>query len=205
MWETRVQDYRKYAAAKSGVDGEWTRPGFRQGEDHPVVNVSWEDAVAFCEWLTGQERSAGRISATAKYRLPTDHEWSCAVGVGAQEDAKATPNSKQIGGVFPWGSQWPPPVNAGNYGSSLRVDSYAYTSPVGSFAANGSGIHDMGGNVWEWCEDWYDESQANRVVRGGSWNRYDELGLFSSYRFIGHPSTRGDDNGFRCVLVVSGG
>ena len=207
IWETRVQDYHQYAAARSGVDGAWTRPGYPQGEDHPVVQVAWEDAVAFCEWLTGQERSAGRISATAKYRLPTDHEWSCAVGIGAREDVNATPASKddKIVGVYPWGTQWPPPMNAGNYGGSLKVDNYAYTSPVGSFAANGSGIHDMGGNVWEWCEDWYDENKANRVFRGGSWGSGGELALRSSCRYIGLPSRRYGSGGFRCVLVVSGG
>jgi formylglycine-generating enzyme required for sulfatase activity len=207
IWETRVQDYHQYAAARSGVDGAWTRPGYPQGEDHPVVKVSWEDAVAFCEWLTGQERSAGRISATAKYRLPTDHEWSCAVGIGAREDVNVTPASKddKIGGVYPWGTQWPPPMNAGNYGGSLKVDNYAYTSPVGSFAANGSGIYDLGGNVWEWCADWYDERQANRVVRGGSWYSDVELGLRSSSRPYGHPMFRDGTYGFRCVLVISGG
>ena len=207
IWETRVHDYRKFAAGKSEVDGEWTRPGFTQGEDHPVVNVSWEDAVAFCEWLTGQERSAGRISATAKYRLPTDHEWSCAVGIGAREDSVAIPASKNnIGGaIFPWGQEWPPPLNAGNYGGSLNVDSYAYTSPVGSFAANGSGIHDLGGNVWEWCEDWYDDKKTYRVVRGGSWGNFGELSLRSSFRGLGRPSSRGVNGGCRCVLVVSGG
>jgi serine/threonine protein kinase/formylglycine-generating enzyme required for sulfatase activity len=203
MWETRVQDYRQYAEAKSGVDGEWTRPGFRQGEDHPVVKVSWDDAVAFCAWLTGQERSAGRISATAKYRLPTDHEWSCAVGIGAREDANATPASKddKIGGVFPWGTQWPPPMNAGNYGEDLKVDSYAHTSPVGSFAANGYGLYDMGGNVLQWCEDSYNQGGAWHVLRGAWWGDYISWNLRTSYRHSFPPSYRGGGSSFRIVLL----
>ena len=207
MWETRVHDYRQYAEAKSGVDGEWTRPGFRQGEDHPVVKVSWEDAVAFCGWLTGQERSAGRISATAKYRLPTDHEWSCAVGIGVREDANATPKSKddKIGDIFPWGTQWPPPVNAGNYDDSLKVDSYADTSPVGIFPANSSGIHDLGGNVWEWCWDWFSERRTACAVRGGSGLISQRVYLRSAYRNFGEPRTRYDSFGFRVVLVGGGG
>jgi formylglycine-generating enzyme required for sulfatase activity/serine/threonine protein kinase len=207
IWETRVQDYRKYAAAKSDVNGEWKSPGFKQREDHPVVKVSWEDAVAFCAWLTEKDRSEGKILATAKYRLPTDHEWSCAVGIGDREDAAATLESKndKLGDVYPWSRQWPPPAQAGNYDPGLRVDSYEYTSPVGSFAAKGNGIHDLGGNVREWCEDLYSSSQTDRVLRGGSW--FDDILVVmrSAYRSDDDPRSRFNINGFRVVLVGGGG
>ena len=87
------------------------KPPFAQTMDDPVVNVSWEDAKAFCGWLSGKEGYGKR------YRLPTDHEWSCAVGIGDRENADATPKSKdnRMADVFPWGEQWPPPDDAGNY------------------------------------------------------------------------------------------
>jgi serine/threonine protein kinase len=207
IWETRVQDYRRYAAAKSEVDGEWKNPGFTQGEDHPVVNVSWEDAMAFCEWLTQAEHDSGKIPATAKYRLPTDHEWSCAVGIGEREDAAVTPESKdnKMGEVYPWGAQWPPPKNAGNYAVSLNVDDYERTSPVGRFAANANGIFDLGGNVWEWCEDLHRATSTARVVRGGSWDYDGRVDLRSAFRFNVDPRLRYVSFGFRVVLVGGGG
>jgi serine/threonine protein kinase len=207
IWETRVQDYRKYAAAKSGVDDEWKSPVFKQGEDHPVVNVNWEDAVAFCEWLTEKDRSEGKILAAAKYRLPTDHEWSCAVGIGDREDAGSTPESKddKLGDVYPWGTQWPPPAQAGNYSSSLNVDRYENTAPVGSFSANPKGIHDLGGNVWEWCEDWDSSSQSARVRRGGSWSNNERVFLRSACRNRDGPRSRVGNRGFRVVVVGGGG
>jgi formylglycine-generating enzyme required for sulfatase activity len=106
VWETRVKDYQAFCDASKRP---WKKPDFPQTDDHPAVNVSWEDATAFCEWLSQKEGK--------KYRLPSDHEWSCAVGIGGQEDGAASPKSKdgKIDNVFPWGEQWPPPNDAGNY------------------------------------------------------------------------------------------
>ena len=106
VWETRVKDYQAFCDA---TERSWKKPRFSQTGDHPAVNASWEDATAFCEWLSQREGN--------KYRLPTDHEWSCAVGIGDREDAEAAPKSKdmKIADVFPWGKQWPPPNDAGNY------------------------------------------------------------------------------------------
>ena len=203
IWETRVQDYRKYADAKNVVDWQWKAPSFARGEDHPVVNVSWENAVAFCEWLTEQEHSTGKIPATANYRLPTDHEWSCAVGIGDREDAAATPFSKDdiLVRVYPWGTQYPPPKGAGNYAARLGLDTYEYTSPVGSFPANANGLHDLGGNAWEWCEDLrYRSSDTGgpRTLRGGSW--FDGA-LGSAFRSGGNQNYGTYTYGFRVVLV----
>jgi len=79
--------------------------------------VSWEEAQQFCQWLTARERAAGQLPADWSYRLPSDHEWSCAVEIGEREDAGKLPVEKRekIDGVFPWGLQWPPPKGAGNY------------------------------------------------------------------------------------------
>ena len=208
IWETRVKDYAAYAAANAGVDGSWKDFGFgfKQEDTHPVVKVSWNDAQAFCAWLTKKELAEGKIKAGQKYRLPTDAEWSVAVGLGKEKGN--TPKEKQIGikDVYPWGKEWPPPKGAGNYGGSLNVDNYEYTSPAGSFAANKLGLHDMGGNVWEWCEDKYSPTSSYRVLRGASWTYYDPGSLLSSYRKSSTPDGRSIGIvGFRCVLVGGSG
>ena len=207
IWETRVKDYAAYAAANSGVDASWKKPfgdDFKQEDTHPVVKVNWEDANAFCEWLTKKELAERKIKAGQKYRLPTDAEWSVAVGLGKEKGNTPEEKSRGIKDVYPWG-KWPPPVGAGNY-AVLKVDKFDYTSPVGSFAANKLGLHDMGGNVYEWCEDWYDPTaQKYRVERGASWLSLDPDILLSSYRGSDPPDGRDDYIGFRCVLVGGSG
>ena len=194
----------------------WQKPGFEQGRSHPVVGVNWNEAREFCAWLSKKEG--------VQYRLPTDDEWSAAVGLGK----------------FPWGTEFPPAKDAGNYADKTFYaslpgkwnlplgdfnDGAARTAPVANYAANRLGIHDLGGNVWEWCEDEYKASMndpdvlkeypflekekasdgtAFRVLRGASWSNYDPLDLRSSFRSRNRPVLRNDGLGFRCVLVVSG-
>ena len=203
IWDTRVQDYRLYVEANPGVNRSWKDITFVQGEDHPVANVSWDHAKGFCAWLTQKERREGKIGVSDEYRLPTDHEWSCAVGIGDQEDASAAPSSKdsKIKMAYPWGNQWPPPVGAGNYAPRLNVDGYDYTSPVGPFKANKDGLYDIGGNVWQWCEDWLDDEKKYRVLRGGSFCFNSPEVLLSSARSYDGPSGCGENYGFRCVLA----
>ena len=155
IWETRVKDYAAYATANAGVAPFWQIPRFTQADTHPVVRVNWNDAQAFCEWLTKKELAEGKIKAGQKYRLPTDAEWSVAVGLGKEKGNTPEEKDSGIKDVYPWGKEWPPAVEAGNYNKSLKADKFDYTSPVGSFASNKDGLHDMGGNVWEWCEDKY--------------------------------------------------
>ena len=209
IWETRVQDYAAYAKA-SGVEPE--KASFEQGPTHPAVNVSWDDAQAFCKWLTVKERATGLIGPNQSYRLPTDAEWSWAVGL--PEETGATPADKNLGieDLWPWGPTWPPPQGAGNYadktykGRSMLPciegydDGYEYPAPVGSFTANKLGLYDLGGNAWEWCEDWYDTEKTNRVQRGGSWIFAGPVNLLSSYRSYFIPDLRRYYHGFRCVL-----
>jgi formylglycine-generating enzyme required for sulfatase activity len=218
IWETRVKDYAAYAAANSDVDESWKSPGFTQGDTHPVVNVSWNDSVAFCRWLTDTERKAGRLKADQEYRLPTDTEWSYAVGIGDRETG-SNPKEKdgRLKDVYPWGTSWPPPSGAGNYadatfsGENLLnrsisgySDGYAAASPVGSFKANAYGLFDMGGNAQEWCQDYYDGQSGNRVLRGAAWSVSDARYLLSSYRFYYIPSDRYLNYSFRVVLAGGG-
>jgi formylglycine-generating enzyme required for sulfatase activity len=205
MWETRVKDYAAYAVANAGVDTGWKSPGFTQADTHPVVRVNWEDANAFCAWLTKKELAEGKIKAGQKYRLPTDVEWSVAVGLGEETGNTPEAKSRGIKDVYPWGKEWPPPVGAGNYGRNLNVDKFDRTAPVGSFSANQFGLHDTGGNVWEWCDDKYRATSLHRVLRGASWgNGYPDY-LLSSHRDHYTPGGRGDRIGFRCVLVGGSG
>ena len=121
MRETEDEDSRMWSLDRDGEKQRghsWEDPGFDQTDDHPAVGVSWYDAKAFCEWLTLRERAAGRLPSDREYRLPTDHEWSVAVGL--EEDPAKSPGEKdgEITDAYPWG-KWPdgqpPPQGAGNY------------------------------------------------------------------------------------------
>ena len=249
IWDTRVQDFEVFVAETGyqvpdamwslGTDtlrkkrgATWKQPGFVQGPTHPVVGISPDDAEAFCLWLTKREHSTGILPAELHYRLPTDAEWSIAVGLGHEDGATPEEKSGKKTGVYPWGTQWPPPPGAGNYAGReaqkwvpLAVfaeyeDKWIFTSPVGSFTANKYGLYDMGGNVWQWCEDRYNSKEDSRVARGGSWDDFidtrDEQ-LLSAYR--GHASwfkqmrddfplapwelgNAADNIGFRCVVAT---
>jgi hypothetical protein len=227
IWDTRVEDFRAFvkesrydatgemwALSKDGWTqwgATWESPGFKQGSDHPVVGVSWNDAKAFCAWLTKKEQAAGRLPSEMVYRLPTDEEWSVAVGLSQESgDTPEDKSAKVLG--YPWGKQWPPPKGAGNYaGEEARSDwgvirgyndGWPCTSPVGSFQANKFGLYDMGGNVAQWCEDWYDSSQTFRVLRGGSWSSGKAEYLLSSDRASNTPENRSANHGFRCVIAA---
>lgn len=211
--ETRRADYGLYAKSSPAADTSWKDVKLDSltavaGDDHPVVNVSWDDARAFCQWLSKKE---GR-----KYRLPTDREWSIAVGIGEQETvANTTPESLsgRLKNIYPWGMQWPPITGAGNYADDecqkqipaekiieSYHDGFAITSPVMSFPPNALGIHDLGGSVWEWCEDFYNAERKDHVLRGASWGSCASTALLSSFR-ANRPSTRRwRCNGFRVVL-----
>ena len=211
VWQTRVKDFDVFARAVNLKSSAWRGPGFKQGPDHPVVNVTWVEAVAFCKWLTDLEHKDGTLPAAQFYRLPTDLEWSKAVGL--PEESGKTPEARDMGvsDVYPWGTQWPPPPNSGNYtgeetGSDVAIkgydDGFAWTSPVGSFPPNKLGLYDMGGNVWQWCMDpWNNDSKA-KVLRGASWyNGALKLSLLSSCRVHASPDSSTDNYGFRIVRV----
>ena len=197
VWPVRVQDYEPFAQETAQ---KWLRPKFKQEATHPVVSVSWDDARRFCLWLTEKERRAGKLGERDDYRLPTDLEWSAAVDLGKETGATPAERDGKLRDVYPWGKDWPLPKNVGNYDGELRKDDFDYTSPVGSFPANRHGLHDLGGNVWEWCSDAYDGQENYRVLRGASWHSSKPHTLLSSARLSNSPGHRVDIIGFRCVL-----
>jgi hypothetical protein len=196
IWETRVQDYAAFVQATGRA---WTKPDFEQGPTHPAVNMTWDDAMSFCNWLTGRERKAGRLTDRQSYRLPTDQEWNLAAGLGPETGK--TPEDRMKGQViWPWGYAWPPQPGDGNYGAELGVDKFENTAPVGSFNPNRHGLYDLGGNVWELCDDWYNEARVTKAIRGGSFHDSQPKDLLAAYRFSGTVHLSNDDIGFRVVL-----
>lgn len=235
IWKTRVQDFAAYAGTNPldvrggqvycfGTNGwmmsgdSWANPGFTQSPTCPVCGVSWEDAVAFCDWLTRKEHDAGDLDPQLIYRLPTDDEWSAAVTTLK----------------FPWGSQWPPLDNTANlagiensndvavFHSLIKNyhDGFARTSPVGTYPENPRGLFDMAGNAQEWCADWYRKElnppdrrlkhpilnqdgggQVYRVLRGSAWTDRDPGRIASNARFFFSPQVRLDNVSFRVVLA----
>jgi formylglycine-generating enzyme required for sulfatase activity len=194
------------------VEGaSWRNCGFDQGDDHPVVCVSFNDAVEFCNWL-------GRTSGKA-VRLPTETRWEYACRAGT-----VTP--------YPWGARaedgngW---CNAADRSAARAAgdkvlpclatfdwdDGYVNTSPVGKFKANALGLYDMTGNAWQWCSDWYGSyttrqrsgyvdppgpaSGTYRVTRGGSWNSGSDY-CRSAVRRQEPPAASTNTVGFRIAM-----
>ncbi len=158
----------------------WKNPGFSQDDSHPVVCVSWDDAISFNKWLTSKGRT---------YRLPTEAEWEYA--------ARAGTSSRNF-----WGNSVDEACKYANVtdraaskAQFVRLsahncdDGFVFTAPVGSYRPNPFGLYDMMGNVWQWTGDWYGESYysvsprnnpqgplsgTRRVSRGGSWRSSSE-------------------------------
>ena len=201
IWDTRIMDYDVFATE---THQERRIADYEQKPTHPVVMVSWTESEAFCRWLTDRERNAGRLGSNQHYRLPTDEEWSIAVGL--PKESGSTPANKNEAGshlkpVYPWGSSWPPPRGAGNYAQSLRVDTFDYTSPVGSFSPNPNGLYDMHGNVFQWCEDFYNGRDGQRVIRGCPFRSNEPARLSLYRREWNYPDQFFPAQGFRCVIA----
>ena len=185
------------------------------------MKVNWFDAIAFCKWLTEKERDENVLDQTLSYRLPTDLEWSAAAELPNEGETTPEARDGKIQNEFPWGKQWPPPSGAGNYADKNAkrargifiesyVDGFAQTAPVGSFQPNALGLYDLGGNVWEWCQEGYKGGGATGgrdwgVLRGGSWANSNRTELQSSYRNVVDRSERDVIYGFRCVLAPESG
>lgn len=199
IWETRQKDYQAFCSA---TNRKRPRPEFEQQSTEPAVMISWEDATAFCAWLTRKETGGGRIPAGCVYRLPTSKEWSLAVGLAPEPEDPLKFRDGPSQSDFPWGGAWPPPEKAGNYHPDLGTDSFAHTSPVGSFPPNRFGLYDMGGNVWEWCADPFKNSIDFRILRGSSWRMRSPGDLLSSLEIGNVTHLRLSSYGFRIVLEL---
>ncbi len=213
VFETRVQDYQHFLLENTG--GVYPpRPGFDQGPMHPVAGISGADAHTFCQWLTKREQAKKLISDGYEYRLPTDLEWSRFAGLNDEQGETPQDRDSEVKGHFPWGVEWPPPLNSGNFADVAATvhlgeyiipgyqDGYPETAPVGSFKANQYGIFDLSGNVWEWVQDRYaGPTSSLRAVRGGGWSSFEREVLLSSYRNAVPPDMRDGLYGFRYVLA----
>lgn len=222
IWETRVAEFDRFLDQQTKHKRIPTF--FRQEIVHPAIVKDWDAMQDFCAWLTDTDRKAGKIGARDRYRLPTDHEWSCAVGLGQHEDAAKAPGEKHLAlsEVYPWGDAWQEKNLPGNYAGeemlqSIEGGQYRHLKSVlpnhtdfgigtysaGTFPANPFGLYDLGGNVWEWCDDWIDQEKTKHVLRGGSWATGERTQVLSSYRHSIEPDSGFNDYGFRCVLELA--
>jgi len=219
---------KEFAKFKKGHDSGADIHVSLAGDNNPVANVTWSDAVEYCNWLSAQEGLAPAYELKFDqwipiypvpngYRLPSEAEWAWAIRY--QGSGKAS--------RFSWGDKLPPRGEAGNYADKSAVglvpttlpgydDGYASTAPVGSFPANALGIYDGGGNVAEWVNDLYTvptpgQTQAvvdpvgpargtNHVIRGSSWRHAGVTELRLSYRDFGTAPR--PDVGFRLARNV---
>lgn len=202
-YETRVGEWNQFLRARKYP---WSfEPHFKQDENHPVVGVNLQDAIAFCNWLTEKERDEKFLNNAQSYRLPTPEEWDAAAGLAmARKGAAFTAEDKLADSqTFLWGMLWPPPAKAANYADREiegYSDGYEYTAPVGQFTPTAEGLYDLAGNVWEWTDKPDVKSLTNGILRGGSWAYFRKECLVSSYRYTVPADLRMPTIGFRCVF-----
>lgn len=185
----------------------WKSTGFLQTDDHPVINVAYEDAMAFCDWLTTKEPLRYRLPSELEWeyacRGGTTTKWSCGDSVESLKDYSNLCDSK-LQAAYPfatWSVEW--------------SDGFAFTAPVGTFRPNPFGLYDMHGNVFEWCADFWPEvgydglklppsdepiPSGARITRGGS---FLSLTTFtrSADRVCLQPQIRNCIVGFRVVCT----
>jgi formylglycine-generating enzyme required for sulfatase activity len=192
--DVTVGQFRQFVKEKnySVVDNRWLNPGWEQTDNHPVVFVTWNNVVDFCDWLSAKEGK--------KYRLPTEAEWEYACRAGT--DTR-----------YSFGDDEGDLLKHAWIGNNAQGRS----QPVKELEANAWGLFDMHGNVWQWCHDWYGEdyyaqspkqdpqgpeSGKIRVLRGGGCNK-GPLHCRSAFRNRAASAPLDARLGFRVVLVVA--
>lgn len=184
----------------------WRFTGFSQTDEHPVVNVSWNDAGAFCRWLGEQEKQV--------YRLPSEAEWEYACRGGATTaycNGGDPQRLLEVGNIMDASAKARFPDRIAIDGD----DRHIFTAPVGSYQPNAFALFDMHGNVWEWTADWFGdpptspqtdphgpESGKDKVIRGGDWY-HDWSFARSAQRFPIYPGLCRRHAGFRVVREMS--
>lgn len=176
-------------------------------DQQPVVNVSWEEAADYAEWLSGK--------TGATYRLPTEAEWEYAARAGSRQNhfwGNSPDEACQYANVADITAK----KKRANWTTFFCEDRFLTSAPVGSFMPNGNGLFDMLGNVWEWCEDTYNSeaysklpknnpiyegSGEYKVMRGGGWSN-GPLGIRSSHRVGLSPDVNHYSLGFRLVKTA---
>jgi serine/threonine protein kinase len=207
--ETRRQDFAEFAKATN----QPPVPGrvLDTGPDLPITMVNRSEAEQFCRWLTDRERAQGLLEPDQEYRLPTDDEWSMAAYLSREVGKTPAERSLRIEGIYPWGFIWPPPAKSGNFLDKTAdktgrvsipryVDGFAEAAPVGSFRADGRGLHDLSGNVWEWVSDSWNSMPDQGVLRGGAHTTVERQELLASFRRHATAADRHPDAGFRLLL-----
>jgi len=203
--------YRRKGKLVLNKDYSWRNAGFEQTDEHPVVCMSWNDAAAFCKWLSKKEGKT--------YRLPTEAEWEYACRAGTTTWYYSGDDPETLAKVANVADAT---FRAGfpEFGFPLIAikasDGYVYTSPVGHFKPNAFALYDMHGNAWQLCADWFDEDYYGksptdnpkgpdnggyRVFRGGSWFNGPQVAR-SADRGFTEPSDRANTTGFRVVRVA---
>jgi formylglycine-generating enzyme required for sulfatase activity len=191
-------DYWTEAGWKQKERMDWTQPRYWEDKkwnahSHPVVGVSWYEALAYCRWLSAK--------SGCHYRLPSEAQWEKAArGTGARR--------------YPWGNDWAPDR------CNNKETGPGRTTPVGQYPEGNSpyGVSEMVGQVWEWCIDKYNETESDlgsdtqshylegqdsRILRGGSWNENKPAStLRCSYRNWSNPMVRQNFRGLRCVCIL---
>ena len=181
--EFTMGEWKMYLKAEGLPDWQQPEKAWRQTDEHPVVKVSWNQAMKMCEWLS---KVAGK-----DWRLPTNAEWEAAVGAF----------------TYQWGDYFPPHWDDGNYcfladgkddPKKVGADGIFGTAPVGSFKASALGFYDLGGNVMEWMLDGFDprDPKAFRWLRGGTWCSHPSFARSAS-RIRSGPSDASVEIGFR--------
>jgi formylglycine-generating enzyme len=186
-WEERESSHNIYT---SGNEYYAIMGNALTADDHPVIGISWHDAAAFTDWMS---KKTGRA-----FRLPTEAQWEYAARSGGKDEKWAGTNDLSSLSRYAW----------------LADNANGKTRAVGQKLPNGLGFYDMSGNVWEWCQDWYDDHYYSgsprhnpqgppvgtaRVLRGGSWISIPAT-VRAANRDWGYPASRTSIYGFRVAM-----